>query len=180
MIYPNGTPLPTSRQCNLPIFKKQVYTAEKFEIMKKLYRLYTHKESDRWGKIWSLLGAFIMNVGIVYLVSRLFSFLMPEDQKLESVFIGGNYIVQPILNYVYQSSLGPEASYFMLMFFFGCVLAPIWEEYVFRKFVYDIWIRGKSEEYKKRYMLHAITFSSILFGLAHGSVANLLMQGVAG
>lgn len=148
--------------------------------MRKLYKLYTHRESDRWSKIWNLLLAFLVNVSIVYFVDRFFSFLMPGDQKLESVFIGGSYVIEPMMNFAYQSALGPEVSYFLVMFFFGCILAPIWEEYVFRKFVFDIFIRHGNEEHKKRYMLHAIVFSSILFGLAHGSVANLLMQGVGG
>lgn len=61
------------------------------------------------------------------------------------------------------------------MFFLAVVLAPLWEEAVFRYFPLSI-----AKGVDKKYTWPIVVLSSIIFGLAHGSVINILIQGVSG
>lgn len=95
-------------------------------------------------------------------------------------------------------------------FFFACILAPIWENAVFfnfiirkiqRKFYLDnirmeadlsspahaslglyekSQIRQDVAKHNDRYLWAAIIVNCAIFGLAHGSVINILVQGVGG
>lgn len=62
------------------------------------------------------------------------------------------------------------------------VLAPLIEEHLFRCFplVFLIIFPIKDERYAGRLLLEGVLFSSILFGLLHGSAWNVALQGVIG
>jgi membrane protease YdiL (CAAX protease family) len=60
-------------------------------------------------------------------------------------------------------------------FFSLCILAPLWEELAFRYGPLRI-----SKVLGKETLIPTMLVSSIIFGLGHGSVDNILIQGVAG
>lgn len=61
------------------------------------------------------------------------------------------------------------------MFFLACVFAPLWEEAVFRFFPLSI-----AKGIDSKYTWPIVVVSSIIFGLAHGSILNILIQGFGG
>lgn len=68
-------------------------------------------------------------------------------------------------------------------FFRAVVLAPIWEEAFYRiPLRAAVALEGKDSGniLETSIVLPAILFSAISFGLAHGSVLNILIQGVSG
>lgn len=89
-------------------------------------------------------------------------------------------IVVPFLNWVQP----PESDPFEFLrtketlihaLFFKCVSAPLWEEVVFRYFPLFL-VSKLSKDYK----IPVILASSAIFGLCHGSVTNIWVQGVIG
>ena len=65
------------------------------------------------------------------------------------------------------------------LFVSSCVIAPLGEEYVFRKYPNDNAF-AKNPTPQLKFLLTTWIASSILFGVAHGSIWNLFFQGVAG
>jgi len=64
--------------------------------------------------------------------------------------------------------------------FLGCVLAPLWEEAVFRYVAIRLG-QGLDQLLGKAWMLlPVVCLSSIIFGRAHGNSLNILFQGVGG
>jgi membrane protease YdiL (CAAX protease family) len=62
------------------------------------------------------------------------------------------------------------------LFFFACIVAPIWEEAAFRYAPITI-----AKNFGEQYLLPVIVISSVLFGWGHGfGPVSLLIQGVAG
>jgi uncharacterized protein len=61
-------------------------------------------------------------------------------------------------------------------YFSALILAPIWEEYVFR----HIPLKWVSSFSNKDYTWAVMVISSVLFGLIHGGVYNIFIQGVVG
>jgi|SRR5690606_37319882 len=80
------------------------------------------------------------------------------------------WVIDGFLKYLLTAQMYPKAE-----FFFSCVLAPLWEEVVFR--VIPIHLAYKLGEDA---VLPIIIFTSIIFGLGHGGPANILIQGVFG
>lgn len=62
-------------------------------------------------------------------------------------------------------------------FFLACIFAPVWEEALFRYFPLSM---AKASKNRAAVLLPIVVASSILFGLAHGSIINILIQGVSG
>jgi len=77
--------------------------------------------------------------------------------------------------------LGPSP---WILFFLACIMAPLWEEIVFRYFplrlAQAIEKAVAPEQPKINLVLPAVMFTSVIFGLVHGSVFNILFQGVSG
>ncbi|MFA5934219.1 MAG: CPBP family intramembrane glutamic endopeptidase [Candidatus Paceibacterota bacterium] len=67
----------------------------------------------------------------------------------------------------------------LLQFFFSCVFAPLWEEALFRYGPFAL-IQGFVKKNTRFWILPAIIATSIIFGWMHGSVINILFQGVSG
>lgn len=70
----------------------------------------------------------------------------------------------------------------LLIFFLACIMAPLWEECVFR---YSVIKFGQTLDQLKviwgaSTLLPLILTSSIIFGILHGSVINILIQGFLG
>ncbi len=65
---------------------------------------------------------------------------------------------------------------FFIQFFLSCIMAPLWEEIIFRKLPIDL---AKSTG-KKEIMLPVILASSVIFGIGHQGVPSILLQGVGG
>jgi membrane protease YdiL (CAAX protease family) len=62
------------------------------------------------------------------------------------------------------------------LFFFACIMAPLWEEAAFRYAPITI-----AKNFGEQYLLPVIVISSVLFGWGHGfGPISLLIQGVAG
>lgn len=60
------------------------------------------------------------------------------------------------------------------VFFWACLIAPFWEELVFR------YLPRKIGDVAPKLMVPMIIVSSILFGLIHSGVPSILIQGVIG
>jgi membrane protease YdiL (CAAX protease family) len=73
----------------------------------------------------------------------------------------------------FQLENGENVNFYGI-FFLACIFAPLWEEAVFRYFP----IRWA---YSMGNMLTPmLVMSSMIFGLMHGSILNILFQGVGG
>lgn len=64
----------------------------------------------------------------------------------------------------------------LILFFFSCVITPLWEEWIFRR----LWIDLFLEINGGKHLFSAIVFSSIIFGLLHNGISSILIQGVFG
>lgn len=82
-------------------------------------------------------------------------------------------IIQVLHDQIVPISDLMSSNSFPKTFFIGCILAPLWEETMFRVVPLKIGIKYKC-------VTEMVIFSSIIFGLAHGSPINLLIQGVGG
>lgn len=145
----------------------------------------------------NLITSFFVNVGWVacmigflIMLDRLGSVLeLTQEEVLINelremkIFIGTGKISS-----LYMDSMSA------MQFFFSCVLAPIWEEFIFRYLPFAIFIApkliehpGMTEEqqkeraaYVRKFLGVMIVATSIIFGLLHGSPINILFQGVGG
>lgn len=61
------------------------------------------------------------------------------------------------------------------LFFLACIFAPMWEEIMYRHVPLQI-----AKNYFRKNIIHVAIGSSIIFGINHGSVLNILIQGVFG
>ena len=77
-----------------------------------------------------------------------------------------------MLRGIRMSIFAPRAS----DYFSAIILAPIWEEYVFRY----IPLKWVSTFNNKDYTWAVMVLSSFLFGIAHGGVNHVFIQGVVG
>jgi len=69
----------------------------------------------------------------------------------------------------------------IFLFFRACILAPLWEEAVFRVLPIKVaQVLGKKDTSNSNLLLWTCIASSIIFGIGHGSVFNILLQGVGG
>lgn len=112
-------------------------------------------------KIKNILVAFVANfVWFVFIVSFLKK-IIPSENGPDGGFLKPYDI--------YTS--GAAAS-----FFFGCILAPLWEEAAFRFAPITL-----AKHFGKDVMVPVIVISSVLFGWGHGSgPTSILIQGVGG
>lgn len=78
----------------------------------------------------------------------------------------------------------------VFLFFMMCILAPLWEEVIFRVFpikfarILEFSVRANEKIVKqlsqRHIMLLFVVVSSIIFGIGHGSIINILFQGISG
>ena len=109
--------------------------------------------------------------------------------------------------FILSSAAPATAPSSALMFFMACVFAPLWEELAYRyaplniiKSLEIILVRGFSHKVRRErgveydydrmhlygdlkgtgFILPAMLLSSVVFGVAHGGVMNIMYQGVGG
>jgi hypothetical protein len=83
-------------------------------------------------------------------------------------------IITPFFGWLF--SVGQFETPLKAIFFFSCILAPLWEELAFRVIPITI-----AKEYGKQYILPVVILSSLIFGWGHGmGPISLLIQGVMG
>jgi membrane protease YdiL (CAAX protease family) len=73
----------------------------------------------------------------------------------------------------------PPAHPIIEALWFGVILAPLWEEAVFRHFPLQI-MKSLSEEKRKVLLWPTILFSSFIFGYMHDGASTVPIQGVGG
>jgi len=117
-----------------------------------------------WQKFKNLLYIFALNIIWIGMVFSFFSWLQPGADVRTLLDV-------PPMEKVMFNPLA--------VFFWSCIFAPFWEELVFRYFPAKL-AKAIDPGNKHRFMIAMIFFSSIIFGLAHGSVANIIVQGVGG
>jgi membrane protease YdiL (CAAX protease family) len=92
--------------------------------------------------------------------------------------------LNPIGLSFFQTLLPAEISQSEIFeFFFACVMAPLWETFVF--IIFPLWCariitRGADPRTQKMTIWVFAVFASIIFGLAHNGVISILIQGVGG
>ncbi len=170
----------------------------------------TFGENVKTTALWWVIDLLWVAVIILFLNS-----LFGEEalsSVLDHPFIGFDFFNQTLIPEL-NNKLGFQMDLDgggLLIFFFACILAPIWENAVFfnfvirklqRKFHLDkmrmdadlsspayaalnpaekYQIKEDAEALNKRYLWAAIIVNCAIFGLVHGSVLNILIQGVGG
>jgi membrane protease YdiL (CAAX protease family) len=81
-----------------------------------------------------------------------------------------------------QLTVSPAQPTIQAVIFFACIFAPLWEELAFRFVPLKIarFVQPQGNLKDSEIVLPVMIGTSIIFGLAHGSVVNILMQGVSG
>jgi len=140
----------------------------------------SHKHSI-WGSIKNVFTAFV--------VTLIWTILMTLFLRV-GLGIGLNEIRIMILAQmsIYTKIPAAIGSNPLAMFFFACVLAPLWEEAVFRyapfKIARSLESVSSCELFgylpKTTCLFPAMVMSSIIFGLMHGGVVNIMFQGFTG
>lgn len=148
----------------------------------------------------NLLTSFLLNVGWVVCMIGLLVMLDKMGSLLN--FAQEGILAQHLKEttiFLYAPSLGGNVSYLYMEamtaidFFFACVLAPLWEELMFRYLPFALFIAPKlataglseeqianNEKFIKTFLGLLILSTSIIFGLLHGGPINILFQGVGG
>lgn len=117
-------------------------------------------------KIANVSLAFVFLIGWTIGVLAFYKYLFATETVGFSISIfpldqfGFSYFKHPVL----------------IQIFFACIMAPLWEELVFRNFPLKI-IKSTG---KNDLIISTILFTSIIFGLLHQGVPSILIQGVAG
>lgn len=110
-------------------------------------------------KLRNILLAWAVTTIVLVLLKYIISFFLPEFydiQKIETI------------------------PFSMTKFFSFCVLAPIWEEALFRYAPIEFVRRTTTAEKFKELQMPLVILISIVFGWMHGSVQNIWIQGVSG
>lgn len=76
---------------------------------------------------------------------------------------------------LFFKTIGLEGEYLIESFIMSVIVAPLWEELLFRRGV--VYLTLKLDVF---YRLPIIIVSSVVFGWLHGSVINVFFQGVIG
>ncbi len=63
----------------------------------------------------------------------------------------------------------------LYLFFASCILAPVWEEFIYRHVPLQI-----AKNYFKKNLVEIAIGCAVVFGLHHGCSLNILIQGVFG
>lgn len=167
--------------------------------MEILYKYFRPKDGNRETRMVNLITSFFVNVGWVMCMIGLLIMLDKLSSTLELTQEGVlvnklkemTIIFVPFtenVSYLYMDSMTA------IDFFFACVLAPLWEEFMFRYLPFALFIApkliekaGLNEDQEKeraqfvrRYLGLLILSTSIIFGILHGGPVNILFQGVGG
>lgn len=118
--------------------------------------------------LWAVYLEFLWAALMILFLTYAFNF--PAFQLRE--VIQGNITV-----YAAEKIFGPKMRY---IFFFTCIMAPLWEESVFRYFAIRVGQLGDKLMGQSWLLFPMILVSSIVFGILHGSVLNILFQGFGG
>jgi membrane protease YdiL (CAAX protease family) len=133
-----------------------------------------------------IVTVLLLNLLYIWGIISLLKFIFSQE-KLAKYIYWGWASGQNVPDILYVSLIKSLA----LTLFFAVVLAPLWEELVFRAY----WFWKKLRKRDKEEMLlpedmrlklgrmpiwDFVIFSSIIFGIAHGGPINILIQGVGG
>lgn len=77
---------------------------------------------------------------------------------------------------IFDQFFAPYKHLFAIQFFFGCIIAPLIEEILFRHLPLQVIRATKKEEL----LVPTILFTSVVFGLMHEGAASIPIQGVFG
>ena len=113
--------------------------------------LFKPEEANFMGKMKNLLSMLVLNLFWVVLVMQAYQYLIPSGIPRM-----------------------PEPRDAFQLFFWSCLIAPFWEELVFR------YLPRKIGDVAPKLMIPMIIVSSILFGLVHNGVPSILIQGAIG
>jgi membrane protease YdiL (CAAX protease family) len=125
------------------------------------------KKNKISGPLFTVIVLFLINVIWVNIMLYFFNFLMTPSEVIK-VFNSN------LINQITEVELPLKAT-----FFITCILAPFWEELVFRVFPLSL-ATQLNEDVQRRTLIPIVFFTAIIFGLLHGSVLNILIQGFGG
>lgn len=154
---------------------------QQYEVgLERMLEFGSHKHS-LWGSIKNVCSAFVLTL--------IWTILMTLFLRA-GLGIGMSEIRVMILAQmdIYAKIPASISSNPLAMFFFACVLAPLWEEAAFRYAPLKIansWESVSSCQLfgslqRTSCLFPMMVLSSIVFGLAHGGVINIMFQGVTG
>lgn len=141
----------------------------KIEQFKEQLFNFDHKHS-LLGKIKNILFAWSINIFYILIAFSFLTWMFDVDSVtswIQSTCFTSSYSLDTI-----SLLYGNFAAFFM-----ACIFAPIWEEAAFRFFPIQL---AKSSKDKAKILLPIVIISSIVFGICHGSIINIMIQGAGG
>lgn len=124
--------------------------------------------SEKVGNVLKAYGFLILWLGFIYFVLNRIGL----SQKLEQM----NFLLVVFNDQIKKFASDPRA-----YIFFVCVLAPFYEELLFRETALRATLAMPWIEHARYAVLTSvILFVSVIFGRLHGSVLNIFLQGMGG
>jgi membrane protease YdiL (CAAX protease family) len=130
-----------------------------------MLKFLTTPETKLFNKIANIALGFIFLMIWTWLVLKFYKWLFTTEGYTLGIDLFDQFFVKP--KFKHQ---------FAIDFFFGCLIAPLIEEVLFRHLPLQI-IKATG---KDRLLIPTILFTSIVFGLMHQGSISILIQGVAG
>ncbi|MDO8516457.1 MAG: CPBP family glutamic-type intramembrane protease [bacterium] len=165
---------------------------------------FTHEHSFK-GRLGNIGRVFLFNLVWLMIVRAFLKFLSSFDKvganelfakpfgALTYLYEHGNSALAHLYQYlipIAQQAPANAAPNPYIVFFFACVMVPLWETVVFQvlPIMLALWIVSNqratlppdSKILRSNFLFWACCFASIIFGLGHGGVVNILIQGVGG
>jgi membrane protease YdiL (CAAX protease family) len=116
-----------------------------------------HPETDLYGRFKNIALGFFLSMIWMAIAAPFFNHLGPQNPPMFDPF-----------------NIPPPET-LLHSFFYGCISAPFWEEVVFRWFPLYC-----TKNLSNNYKIPIILASCIGFGLIHGDVCHIWLQGVSG
>jgi len=151
-------------------YKFLVFLIQARSIMRGFWNwVFDFDEKPRWGrKLVNILLVLIAELSWVAFASTILDLTVGRSVLQDWSYFSALGIDKVAL---LSKSLGASL-------FYACVLAALWEEAAFRGWVIETCKRLFQGD--RRALLYWVLLASILFGILHGGVVNIIFQGVGG
>lgn len=142
------------------------------DIKRALYHwLFDFSEELRWPeKAVNCMAVFFFNSYWMIFISMI----------LSKAGVGTDQLIEALRSNLVSGFFQIKEPGAISLIFFGCILTPIWEEFTFRVFPLNLYRTAFIARNQIMFLWHFSLISSIIFGFLHGSLINLLFQGVGG
>lgn len=141
----------------------------------------------RHDKVRNCIKAYLLMLLVAVVMIEVLRFIFNASTLKEHNFwflLFNSQFKFDVFSVLHQATKSPQASFWVLLFLV-CAVAPTVEEMLFRDWpltrVQAVSILDPAKTLiNSRHLVSTVFFSSIIFGLLHGSVFNLFIQGIGG